>query len=259
MYQVSLRCGVSVRVGLVACRLQGEHRFLLVPWLSLLLGLVLACGGTATGAPTTPGETPLATTPSFIQTPGAGATLPAVPASQVVNATATPDHLASTASPSLESTPESVPKPLAGTTATPTQIPQSIDGPLVKVGDTDFQVELALTAEQQSQGLSGREVLGPGAGMLFVYEHESRYTFWMKEMRFPIDIVWIGADCKVVDVTLEAPPPEPGQSLDQLPRYSPDTPAQYVLEINAGEAAAGAIKPGDPVEFAGDLAGGYGC
>ena len=233
----------------MACRLQGEHRFLIVPWLSLLLGLVLACGGTATGAPTTPGETPLATTPSFSQTPGAainqnkdsGATLPGVPGSL------------------LESTPESVPNPLAGPTATPDQSSQSISGPLVKVGDTDFLVELALTAEQQIQGLSGREVIGPGAGMLFVYEHESRYTFWMKEMRFPIDIVWIGADCKVVDVTLEAPPPEPGQSLDQLPRYSPDTPAQYVLEINAGESAAGGINPGDPVEFAGDLAGSYGC
>jgi uncharacterized membrane protein (UPF0127 family) len=127
------------------------------------------------------------------------------------------------------------------------------------LGNSAFPVELALTVEQQIQGLSGREVLAPGTGMLFVYQRESRYTFWMKEMRFPLDIVWIGADCTVVDVTLDAPPPEPEQTLDQLPRYSPGDPAQYVLEINAGASAARGIGPGDPVEFAGDLAGRYGC
>ena len=127
------------------------------------------------------------------------------------------------------------------------------------MGNAVFPVELALTVEQHVQGLSGREVLPPGTGMLFVYQRESRSNFWMKEMRFPLDIVWIGADCTVVDVTLDAPPPEPDQTLDQLPRYSPGDPAQYVLEINAGQFAAEGLRLGDPVEFAGDLAGRYGC
>ena len=116
-----------------------------------------------------------------------------------------------------------------------------------------------MTVEQQIQGLSGREVLAPGTGMLFVYQQESRYRFWMREMRFPLDIVWIGAGCAVVDLTLDAPPPETGQTLEQLPRFSPGDPVQYVLEINAGESASGGIGIGDPVEFAGDLAGRYGC
>ena len=98
-----------------------------------------------------------------------------------------------------------------------------------------------------------------GTGMLFVFENEGVFTFWMKEMHFPLDIVWVGADCTVVDVTLGAPPPEEGQSLADLPRFSPGSPALYVLEINAGEFAEQGIEIGDLVEFVGDLEGLYGC
>ena len=122
-----------------------------------------------------------------------------------------------------------------------------------------FRVELAMTVEEQIQGLSDRPSLPSESGMLFVYERQSRYNFWMKDMHFPLDMVWIGADCTVVDVTLNAPPPEPGQTLDQLPLYSPGLPAQFVLEINAGEAEAAGIAPGAPVVFSGSLAGRHGC
>ncbi len=83
---------------------------------------------------------------------------------------------------------------------------------MVKIGDALFPVDLALTSEQQSQGLSGREVMEADTGMLFIFQSEGNLTFWMKEMHFPLDIVWIGANCTVVDVTLGAPPPEEGQS-----------------------------------------------
>lgn len=134
-----------------------------------------------------------------------------------------------------------------------------IEGPLVRVENVVFRVELALTVEQQAHGLSGRDLLMPGTGMLFVYQQENALSFWMKEMRFPLDIVWIGADCTVLDLTLEAPTPEPDQPLTQLPRFSPGGPAQYVLEINAGEAAVQGIETGNLVEFAGVLEGLYGC
>ena len=120
-------------------------------------------------------------------------------------------------------------------------------------------MDLAITVEEQVQGLSGRAILAPGSGMLFVYAQARKFTFWMKDMRFPLDIVWIGADCRVVEVKENVPSPRPGQSDEELPRYSPGTPAQYVLEINAGEAAFQNISPGDPVEFTGSLAGRYGC
>jgi uncharacterized membrane protein (UPF0127 family) len=95
--------------------------------------------------------------------------------------------------------------------------------------------------------------------MLFIFETADQYSFWMKDMRFPLDLVWLSADCVVVDITKGAPPPEPGQGLADLPTYRPAEPAQYVLEINAGEAESAGIRIGDPVEFGEGLAGVYGC
>ncbi len=129
---------------------------------------------------------------------------------------------------------------------------------MVKVGDAEFSVELAVTRQQQTLGLSGRPSLVLGTGMLFIYEHEGRYNFWMKEMQFPLDIVWVDSNCRVVDVTLNASP-QPGLEPEALTLYSPVGPAQYVLEINAGEAEANSIGPRDPVTFGGELAGQYGC
>ena len=100
---------------------------------------------------------------------------------------------------------------------------------------------MALTPEERAQGLSDRPDLAPDTGMLFIYRQQNRYSFWMRNMHFPLDILWISANCIVADASLNVPPPEPGQTTDQLPRYSPAVPVQYVLEINAGEAAARGI------------------
>ncbi len=230
--------------------------------------LGMACGGPAASTPAAPTETSAATVTPPLQSPGDGpneergleeqpqadATSGAVKA-----ATMPPGSPA----PTTPATPAD--KPAAGSELSPetataaVQSSPAIEGPVVRVGKAVFPVELALTAEQRRQGLSGRETLPSGTGMLFVYQQERQYSFWMKEMRFPLDMVWIGADCTVVDLTLGAPIPEPDQTLEQLPRFSPVRPTQYVLEINAGESVAGDIEPGDLVEFAGDLAGRYGC
>jgi uncharacterized membrane protein (UPF0127 family) len=127
------------------------------------------------------------------------------------------------------------------------------------VGAASFEVEPAITSAQHTQGLSGRPTLPTDTGMLFIFEQESKLTFWMIDMRFALDMVWIGAGCTVVDITFNAPPPEADQTPDQLPRFAPGVPAQYVLEINAGEADSAGIKPGDPVLFTGNLAGLHGC
>ncbi len=132
-------------------------------------------------------------------------------------------------------------------------------GSVVSIGGVDILVELALTPEQQIQGLSGRPILPADTGMLFVYLAPGKYSFWMPDMHFPLDIVWIGADCAVADVTLNALPPEPGQENKDLPLYTPSAPAQYVLEINAGEAEAKGIRQGVAVEFVAELAAKYDC
>ena len=95
--------------------------------------------------------------------------------------------------------------------------------------------------------------------MLFIFEEEAPYTFWMKEMQFPLDLIWVGAQCTVVDITRDAPPPAPGQTLDELTRYTPKTSAQFVLEINGAESESRGIRQGDKVSFTGSLFGRYGC
>ena len=194
---------------------------------------------TVTHSPTPPAETPTATSAPAVPTETPVATVPPTPQPTAASPTPVP----ATATP----------------TVAPTATPEPIQGSVVKINDNLFPVDLAITPAQRNQGLSGREVMDAGTGMLFIFENEGIFTFWMKEMHFPLDIVWVGADCAVVDVTLGAPPPEEGQSLADLPRFSPGSPALYVLEINAGEFAEHGIEIGDPVEFVGDLEGLYGC
>lgn len=131
--------------------------------------------------------------------------------------------------------------------------------PLVTIGAATWPVELAITPAERSQGLSGREVLPAGTGMLFIFEGDQHLTFWMPDMNFPLDMIWIDSGCQVVDATLNAPVPEPGQSLADLPRFSPSAPARFVLEINAGEFEGAGLVRGDGAVFGGALAGQYGC
>ena len=211
-------------------------------WWLALIAAVLACGGTATLAPSPVAQTipPLTVaSPQTVHPTGerVQTSTPLLTEAPAV-ATIKPDQPTSATSPGLSDT-------------------------VVRIGSaivfSDFLVELALTADEQIQGLSGRLVLETDTGMLFVYEMQRKHTFWMPDMHFPLDIVWIGSDCTVADVTLNALPPEPGQPNQDLPLYSPESPVQYVLEINAGEAEAKGIKAGVGVGFLGGLAGEYGC
>lgn len=131
--------------------------------------------------------------------------------------------------------------------------------PVVTVGTARFVVEVADTSDKRSQGLSGRPSLAPGTGMLFVFDSEGVFHFWMREMQIPLDFVWISSGCTAADLTADVPPPEPDTSPQDLPRYQPSMPVQYVLEINAGVIASEGISEGDPVVFGGTLEGEYGC
>ena len=132
-------------------------------------------------------------------------------------------------------------------------------GPLVRVEDLEFPVEVAANAEQRIRGLSGRASLDPGTGMLFIFEKPERFRFWMKQMEISLDIVWIGSNCEVVDVSENVPFPDKETPLEDLPRYSPESRAKFVLEINGGEAADLGLGIGDKVEFLNEIAGKYDC
>ena len=130
----------------------------------------------------------------------------------------------------------------------------------VRIGEkATYRVDMAVTPEERRQGLSGRETMARNAGMLFVFEEEQPRQFWMKDMRFPLDIIWIDGQCRLIDVAADVPTPPPNASNDEIPRVQSPSPARYVLELNAGEWARAGLSPGDPVEFLGAIKGQYGC
>lgn len=121
--------------------------------------------------------------------------------------------------------------------------PQVQTRPTVTINGYELEIEIARTPEEQTRGLSGRGSLAENAGMLFVYENSLTPGFWMKEMNFPIDIIWISSDHKVIDITENIAP----ETFPQV--FYPSLPVQYVLEVNAGWAESHNTKIGDAVTF----------
>lgn len=104
--------------------------------------------------------------------------------------------------------------------------------------------EIADTPAARIRGLSGRSRLEEGRGMLFVFESPAIQGFWMKDMNFPIDIIWI-ENAQVAGIVSQAPP---NNDPDRPIYYSP-VPVQYVLEIPAGTAEYFGIGLGAKVEI----------
>lgn len=128
----------------------------------------------------------------------------------------------------------------------------------LKVGNNIFDVEMASTATARALGLSGRDILGENEGMFFIFDEPGDYGFWMKDMKFPIDIIWIRSgspsqispgeiwEGKVVGFAENAVP-EPGKPVWNLKIYYPPEPIDRVLEINGGVVSKNKIKVGDSV------------
>lgn len=112
----------------------------------------------------------------------------------------------------------------------------------IRLGETQLRVEVVNTLDSITQGLSGRTEIGAD-GMLFVFSETRMPVFWMKEMQFDVDMVWL-ADGQIMEVTSEVPAPDPDVPLRQLPRYQPAAPVQMVLEIPAGQAESLGLVPG---------------
>lgn len=137
--------------------------------------------------------------------------------------------------------PSSAPTPEIGSNLNRTLNPADIK--YVKIGGKILKVELAESVTEQMQGLSGRRVLPPGEGMLFVFGAPGKYGFWMKDMKFPIDIIWLSQTGSVVYIKENASP-------DSYPEtFSPPEAAKYVLEVNAGFSAENGLKIGDKAEL----------
>ena len=113
----------------------------------------------------------------------------------------------------------------------------------LKLAGQSFQVDVLRSDAQRANGLSGREKLTDQQGAFFIFEQPGPYRFWMKEMNFSIDIIWLDQALKVVDITKDAKP-------ESFPRaFAPSSPAQYVLEINAGLSDKYGFKIADQAEL----------
>ena len=142
---------------------------------------------------------------------------------------------------------------------TPSDPTEATEQPVVRIGSASYFVDLAVLPEERQQGLSGRPSLAADAGMLFIFEEEQQLHFWMKDMRFPLDIIWIDAQCRLVEVAADVPTPPPNAGNEEIPRVQSPSPSRFVLEVNAGEAARNGLSAGDAVEFQGAITGEYGC
>lgn len=112
----------------------------------------------------------------------------------------------------------------------------------VILGGKEFKVEVANTMMSRVRGLSGHPLLADDEGMLFLFGESGNYGFWMKDMNFPIDIIWIEGD-KIITIALNIPPNTYPSS------FYPDLPSDKVLEINAGLVQELGVKVGDEVKF----------
>lgn len=113
----------------------------------------------------------------------------------------------------------------------------------VEIGDTTIKVYVVDSEEERQQGLSGRSHLASGTGMLFIYEQNGEHGIWMKDMKFPIDIVWLDENRTVVTIKQLVSP-------DTYPEvFSPSVPARYVLELPAGTAQQYGIQTGQQLIF----------
>lgn len=109
----------------------------------------------------------------------------------------------------------------------------------ITIGGATVFAYVADTPVKRTRGLSGKSELALNEGMFFIFEYPTIPEFWMKDMFFPIDIVWIGEDKRVVATSDNLSP-------DSYPEvFSPQTPVMYVLEVPAGFVLKNGIKSGD--------------
>lgn len=115
----------------------------------------------------------------------------------------------------------------------------------VTIGTTTVQVEVADTDAARTQGLSGRSSLAEGRGMLFVFDTPGTYGFWMKDMNFPLDIIFANASGTIVTIYPNLSPDSYNKTPPDI--FYPTSPAKYVLEVPAGFAAAHGVGVGQQI------------
>jgi uncharacterized membrane protein (UPF0127 family) len=116
----------------------------------------------------------------------------------------------------------------------------------VTLKDRTFTVEQANDAASQERGLMFRDSMPADHGMIFNFADEQPRTFWMKNCRMPLDILYFDKNYKLVSMQQRVP----ACRSDPCPTYPSEGPSKYVLELNAGMADKLGVKPGDSLSVA---------
>ena len=114
-------------------------------------------------------------------------------------------------------------------------------GPWVEVKGQRFYVEIAADDQSRAMGLMFRDELPDDRGMLFLFRREAPRSFWMRNTRIPLDIIYLDQDLRVVSIAADVKPCR----RDPCPSYPSRGAAQFVLELNAGKASRLGLLPGD--------------
>ena len=114
---------------------------------------------------------------------------------------------------------------------------------LISLAGQKIAVDVAIDDEDHTDGLSGREKLEEDRGMLFVFDESAKYPFWMKDMKFSLDIIWLDENREVVYIKEDARP----ESYPDV--FEPMRPSRYVLEVPSGFSKKNNLKIGDQATF----------
>ncbi len=115
--------------------------------------------------------------------------------------------------------------------------------PVMHIGEIPLRVEIANSEEERKTGLSGRKELEGVNGLLFVFPEAGYHSMWMKDMSFPIDIIWISEDLKVIGIDESVSP-------DTYPRvFRPSEPARFAVETNVHFSDTFGLRVGHKVRM----------
>jgi uncharacterized protein len=126
---------------------------------------------------------------------------------------------------------------------TPTLAAESLPTTTVEVGSAAFVVEVARNDAQRMRGLMFREALPADHGMLFVFEQELPLSFWMKNTRIPLDMLYFDRKAQLVSIQRNVPPCVTAY----CPSYAADGPSQFVLELNGNRSTTLKLSRGAPI------------
>jgi len=142
---------------------------------------------------------------------------------------------------------------LAGCSSPPPPSANALPVIDVKIGKRLYRLEVAADAASAEKGLMDRDSMPADHGMLFAFGREEPLSFWMKNTRIPLDIIFLTASGQV-DSVQQMKPPAPNTPDDQLPTTKSVGPCKYAIELNEGAAAQAEVKVGDTIYIPGPKA-----